>query len=109
MAIRVNLTSNLTGVTRRANELVRLGQYAFANQVHADSNIYAPKLSMDLVNQSTIAIDGKSIIWNVPYARKQYYGYGFKFSTPGTGPKWDSKALAIHGADWLRITKAAMK
>lgn len=109
MAMRIRVKTDLKGVKVKADSMIKLGQYALANQVHADSNVYAPKLSMDLVNQSTIAIDGKSIIWNVPYARKQYYGYGFKFSTPGTGPKWDSKALAIHGADWLRITKAAMK
>lgn len=109
MAMRIRIRRELDGVAVRANQMIERGQYALANQVHADSNIYAPKLSTDLVNQSTIATDGKSIIWNVPYARRQYYGYGFKFSTPGTGPKWDSKALAIHGADWLRITKAAMR
>ena len=109
MAIRVRLNSDLSGVIRRAEDLVRLGQYAFVNQVHADSNIYAPMLSTDLRNQSTVALDGKSIIWNVPYARKQYFNYGAKFTTPGTGPKWDVKAQAIHGVDWIRITKAAMR
>lgn len=109
MAMRVRLKLETDGVKRKAEDMIKQGQYALANQVHADSNIYAPMLSADLRNQSTIAVDGKSIIWNVPYARRQYYNYGAKFTTPGTGPKWDMKAQAIHGDDWLRITKAAMK
>lgn len=109
MAIGINVEVDLKGVPVRVNQMTKLGQYALANQVHADSNNYAPLLSGDLRNQSTIALDGKSIIWNVPYARKQYYNYGARFTTPGTGPKWDSKALAIHGASWARITKAAMR
>lgn len=109
MAIRVKITSDLNGVSRKASQMIKLGQYALANQVHADANLYAPRKSGDLRSQSSIGIDGKSIIWNVPYARRQYYNYGAKFTTPGTGPKWDAKAQAIHGVDWLKITKAAMK
>lgn len=107
--MRIKITKDLNGVKVRTQQMTKLGQYALANQVHADSNIYAPRLSGDLRSQSSIAIDGKSITWNAPYARKQYYNYGAKFTTPGTGPKWDSKALAIHGGNWLAITKAAMK
>lgn len=109
MAVRVSIKKDLKGVKTRLTQMTKLGQYAFVNQVHADSNIYAPKLSSDLRNQSTVALDGKSIIWNVPYAKRQYYNYGAKFTEPGTGPKWDSKALAIHGRSWERIVKKAMK
>ena len=109
MGVRVNVTSNLKGVGIRAKKMTKQGQYALVNQVHADSNLYAPMLSGDLRNQSTIAIDGKKIIWNVPYARRQYYNVGARFTTPGTGPKWDQKALAIHKQSWLRVAKAAMK
>lgn len=109
MAVRVKINAQLGGVTARAQTMTRQGQYAFVNQVNADSNMYAPKLSTDLRNQSSIATDGKSITWNVPYARRQYYNYGAKFSTPGTGPKWDVKAQAIHMKEWERVVKAAMR
>lgn len=109
MAMTIRIKRDLGGVKAKADRMVKLGQYALVNQVHADSNLYAPLLSSDLRNQSTIAIDGKSIIWNVPYARRQYWNYGAKFTTPGTGPKWDRKALAIHGNQWTAIVKAAMK
>lgn len=108
MAVRINIKKDLGGVTTKLSKMTKLGQYALVNQVHADSNVYAPFLSGDLRNQSTIGTDGKSIVWNAPYARKQYYNYGAKFTTPGTGPKWDSKALAIHGRSWEIITKKAM-
>ncbi|MFJ7950338.1 minor capsid protein [Lysinibacillus sp. NPDC096418] len=109
MVARIRVSTEINGVRVRAEELVRRGQVALVNQVHADANIYAPKLSSDLRNQSIIGTDGKSIIWTSPYARKQYYNIGAKFTTPGTGPKWDVKAQAIHGASWVRITKAAMR
>lgn len=107
--MRVKVTTDLKGVPVKLDRMTKLGQYALVNQVHADSNNYVPLLTGDLRNQSTIALDGKSIIWNVPYAKRQYYNYGAKFTTPGTGPKWDSKALAIHGASWERVTKKAMR
>jgi len=109
MSVRVKIKKDLDGVLVRLDRMTKLGQYALVNQVHADSNMYAPMLSGDLRNQSTISLDGKSIIWHVPYARRQYYNYGAKFTTPGTGPKWDSKALALHRDSWIEIVKKAMR
>lgn len=109
MSVRAKVKVDLKGVFTKTARMTALGQYALAHQVHADSNMYAPKLSGDLRSQSYVTADNKHIIWNAPYARRQYYNYGARFTTPGTGPKWDSKALAIHGAKWVKITKAAMK
>ena len=109
MSVRVNVKKDLKGIPKRVSQMTKLGQYALANQVHADSNRYAPFLTGDLRNQSAVSPDGKSIIWNVPYARRQYYNYGAKFTTPGTGPKWDAKAKAIHIRSWERVVKRAMK
>ncbi|MCT6925311.1 MAG: minor capsid protein [Metasolibacillus sp.] len=89
--------------------MTKQGQYAFVNQVYADTNMYVPMLSSDLRNQSSIGTDGKSITWHSIYARRQYHNIGAKFTTPGTGPKWESKALAIHKDDWLRVIRNAMK
>ena len=109
MAVRVNVKKDLKRIPKRVSQMTKLGQYALANQVHADSNRYAPFLTGDLRNQSTVSSDNKSIVWNVPYARRQYYNYGAKFTTPGTGPKWDEKAKSIHLRSWERITEKAMK
>jgi hypothetical protein len=109
MAVRVNVKKDLKGVTKRVSQMTKLGQYALVNQVHADANQYAPFRSGDLRNQSSISTDGKQIIWHVPYAKRQYYNYGAKFTTPGTGPKWDAKAQALHQDSWIRVVKKAMK
>lgn len=106
--MNVNVKVDTSGVVKKAADMVKRGQYALVNQVHADTNLYVPKLSSDLRNHSTISTDGKSIIWNEPYARWQYYNYGAKYSTPGTGPKWDSKALTIHKSSWERVAKNGM-
>lgn len=109
MAVRVRVKKDLKGVNGRVNQMTKLGQYALANQVHADSNLYAPFKSGDLRIQSYVTGDNQQVIWNVPYARRQYYNQFSKYTTPGTGPKWDRKALAIHINQWTKITKKAMK
>lgn len=107
--MRLRVKQELDGIRVKLKSMTKQGQIALVNQVQADSNIYAPKLSSDLRNQSTIATDSKSIIWNARYSRRQYYNIGAKFTTPGTGPKWDQKAKSIHGPSWVKIVKAAMK
>lgn len=109
MSVRVNVRANLGGVRKKTNQMVKLGQYALANQVHADSNLYAPMKSTDLINQSNVSADNKKIVYNAPYARRQYYNQYVNYTTPGTGPKWDQKAKSIHQRDWIRITEEAMR
>lgn len=106
--VQIRVSQNLTGVEARLSQMVERGQHAFINQVYADANLYAPVLSSDLRNQSQITNGGKSITWNTPYARKQYYNVGAIFTEPGTGPKWDEKAKSIHLESWKRVAKAAM-
>ena len=109
MAVRVKITKDLIGVKPRVEQMTKLGQYALVNQVHADMNNYVPKLTGDLRNQSSIASDGKSIIYNVRYAKRQFYIPARRYTTPGTGPRWDKKAKSIHIRSWERVTERAMK
>lgn len=106
---RIRIRSDLAGVEVRVAQLVERGQYALVNQVYADSNLYAPLLSAQLRNESQVSFDNKSITWNVPYARRQYYNQFSNYTTPGTGPKWGDKAKGIHLQDWIRITERAMR
>lgn len=116
MAVRVKVTKDLSGVMPRVERMTKLGQYALINQAHADMNNYVPMLTGDLRNQSTVSNDAKSIVWNVRYARAQFYGRvgkgGYpvrRYTTPGTGPRWDEKAKAIHIRSWERVAERAMK
>lgn len=107
--MQIKVTKDLSRIPRRVNTMTKLGQYALVNQVHADMDNYVPRLRSDLANQSTIALDGKSIIYHVPYARRRFYEPAKRYTTPGTTARWDLKAKAIHGKSWERVTKRAMK
>ena len=116
MSMRVKVDVDVQRIPPKIHKGVSKAQFVLANQVHADMNRYVPFLSGDLRNQSTIAIDGKSIYYNVPYARAQFYGFVGKgrykvrrYSTPGTTARWDLKAKAIHGRSWARVAGRAMK
>ena|SRR5690625_4074469 len=117
MSINVNVDVDVSKIPPKIHGRIPKAQYIMANQVHADMNNYVPALRYDLRNQSTIAIDGSSIYYNVPYAKAQFYGsivrngkriVFSRYTTPGTGPRWDLKAKAIHGASWPRVAGRAM-
>ena len=107
--MKVNVDIDLKGVKPKTERMTRLGQYALVNQVHADMNPYVPALTYDLRNQSNVTLDNKAVIYNVPYAKWQFYIQHSNYTTPGTGPRWDLKAKAIHGSSWERVVKRAMK
>ena len=116
MSVRVKVDVDVKQIPPKIHKGVSKAQFVLANQVHADMNQYVPMLTGDLRNQSTVAVDGKAIYYNVPYARAQFYGYVGKgrypvrrYTTPGTGPRWDEKAKAIHIRSWERVTERAMK
>jgi len=97
MTVRVNIKKNLKGIKPRVSKMTALGQYALAHQAHADMNPYVPAKSYDLRNQSYVTPHNKQVIYNVPYARPQFYNQFSNYTTPGTGRRWDNKAKSIHG------------
>lgn len=108
MSKSVNVDIDISGVSIAIEHMRQRGQYALINQVHADMNNYVPALDHDLRNQSTMANDAKSIIYNVPYARKQFYIRHRNYTTAGTGARWDKVAKTYHRKSWSRVIKAVM-
>jgi|SRR5690625_439830 len=108
MSVKVKVDVDVQRIPPKIHKGVNRSQYILANQVHADMTPYVPWLSGDLANQSTIAVDGKSIYYNVPYARRRFYEPARRYSKPGTTARWDLKAKAIHGASWARVAGRAM-
>lgn len=93
---------NLDGAKRKmSQQSVKQGQYALANQSLADMNQFVPADDFILRNTATIDIDGGGINYNTPYARRMFYMMMYNYTTPGTGPRWDNKASAIHMKDWI--------
>lgn len=76
------------------------GRYALANQAMADMNQYVPRKRGDL--RQKVHASHENIIYESPYAKRQFYLNGRKYSTPGTGPRWDLKAKSIHGKSWKK-------
>jgi|SRR5690625_5231255 len=106
--MQVNVDVDVKNIPPKVNNRTGKAQYVLANQVHADMNPYVPALTYDMRNQSTVAIDGKSIIYHTPYARKRFYVPARRYTTPGTTARWDLKAKSIHGASWARVAGKAM-
>ena len=104
----VNVEVDLQPVADKLINMTAKGQNALVNQVYADMNMYVPMLTGQLRQESHIGDDGKSITWNSIYAAYQYYLEGNNYSTPNTGPYWDKKAAANHGAQWGQVAGEAM-
>ena len=119
---------DLKGVEKKVSpENFAKGKLAIANQMLLDMDPYVPKRKGELRSSGHVRQD--SIIYETPYARLRYYGKkrkGFfsekqrKFffankekllsqkPTPGTGPRWDKKAAALHSKEWADVGLKAM-
>lgn len=114
----VNVKVELDVPKRKLSEgNMRNGDYALANQFLSDATNYVPALDHHLRNSGTIALSGKQVQWNAPHAKAQFYGFVgkgayrvYKYTTPGTGRRWDLRTKSKHmndlkraymkGADW---------
>lgn len=119
---------DLKGVEKKVSpENFAKGKLAIANQMLLDMEPYVPKRKGELRSSGHVRQD--SIIYGTPYARLRYYGKkrkGFfsekqrKFffankekllsqkPKPGTGPRWDKKAAALHSKNWADVGLKAM-
>lgn len=119
----INVTIDLSGATRKTSQASeRKAQLEIANQALLDMEPYVPLLHGPLLHgplrsSGHVAGDGSKIIYNTPYARAQFYGGAYnkyrsfsfsKYTTPGTGKRWDLKASANHGNKWAEVGLRAM-
>ena len=109
MGVTINV--DLSGVARKLSQAnLQRGKYAMANQMLADMNQFVPKKESSLRTTGHVSADGKQVVWYTPYAKAQFYGTNGratfrKYSTPGTGPRWDLKAKSIFVNDWTKAFK----
>lgn len=107
----IKVKVDLSGVTKKLSPAnFKRGQFTLANQVMADSNKFVPRREGDLRNSAHVDSGGQSVVWNSPYAKRQYYGVGIhNYTTPGTGPRWDMKAKGIYLNSWVDAFKKGAK
>lgn len=89
-----------------SSENITRARKAMATQAWQEMNQYVPSSSMGntengttLRGESAISLDGSYVLYNVPYAKAQFYGfitnqYGgpyriHNYTTPGTSRRWD--------------------
>ncbi|WP_221276793.1 minor capsid protein [Latilactobacillus curvatus] len=102
---------DLSGVRRKLSPTnFKRGQFAMANQAMADMNAFVPKREGDLRNSAHIDSGGQFVVWETPYAKRQFYGIGIhNYTTPGTGPRWDLKAKGMYLNSWVDAFKKGAK
>lgn len=79
---------------------INRGRRALANQAMADMNQFVPAQEFILRNSVTLGLDGQTINYNTPYARKMFYVQFVNYTLAGTGPRWDLKAKGMFISDW---------
>lgn len=94
---------DLSGVKAKVSpEAMRRGRYALGNQAMADMNQFVPRRDNHLRQSVHLSSNGEKIIYGTKYAKRQFYLNGKKYTTPGTGPRWDLKAKSLYLDSWKK-------
>lgn len=107
----INVKVNLNGLNGRfSNERLFKARKAATNDAHQFMDKYVPKLSGNLRKFSKVAEDGHTVVYTMPYARAQFYGYIGQseikhYTTPGTSKRWDLR-MAGNSEDMRRVKEA---
>lgn len=115
----ITIKVDLSGANKKTSEASRKkAEYAIANQAMLDMEQFVPYRgpSVGGALRGSAHVSGNKIIYNTVYARAQFYGSAYnkyrsftfsKYTTAGTGKRWDLKATALHGDDWADKGKEA--
>ena len=81
------------------------GRVEVASQILLDNEEYIPLRGGELRASGYIEGQGVAVVYNTVYARAQFYGTNgivtFRnYTTPGTGKRWDEKAIEYHSEEW---------
>lgn len=112
--IRIRLTFR-PGFARDRQAAFERAQFAFSQKVAAVVDPYVPFDTGTLKNSVRTASDfkGGMLVYNTPYARRQYYlhpqGEGLHGDSRLRGSYWGQRALADHKAELVRFAKAAAR
>ena len=112
--IRMKLTFR-PGFLQEKNAAFEQLQYAFSQKVAATVDPYVPFDTGTLKNIVNLASDFKGgiLVYNTPYARRQYYlhpqGEGLHGDANLRGSYWGQRALADHKDELIKFAQEAAK
>ena len=107
----ITLDMDVGEISAKLKKHIDVLQPILDTQVMKDSNYYVPKnegyLESSVITGSKIG--SGQLLWNIPYAKKLYYGVGFNFSksvNPNARAKWFEEAKAKKMKEWEKILNA---
>lgn len=100
------LVMDVPNVIKRFEPRFAKAQQFLDSEVLRTSAPYVPMRDGNLMRSGTngTKLGSGQVIYNAPYARKQYYGLNFHFSKdlhPQACAQWFEKAKAVHLKDWI--------
>lgn len=105
MSIKVEISGVRDKISERA---FNRGRFVLGNQMMADMDPFVPKKQGILRQSVLLSSDSKEIIYQMPYAARQFYVQAYNYSTPGTGSRWDLKASSIFMSEWVKAFEKGM-
>ncbi|MCL2676254.1 MAG: minor capsid protein [Streptococcaceae bacterium] len=99
--VNVRVSIDLSGIDHKlSNENSNYAKHAMANQMLMDMERFVPKKEGDL-RASGHVTRNSDVEYSASYARRQYFApKGWKYTTPGTGPKWLDSAKNAYSDNW---------
>ena len=112
MGIKVDLEKEM--IVSRLKRKNKKAQIALDAAVISVSNYYCPQDTGNLQNSVILGskIGSGKLEWKAEYAKKLYYGEGYKFSkdkNPNASAKWFERAKAQYKKAWETIARGAFK
>ena len=106
--MEIKLEFSTADVTEDKTQRVGKAQIALDVQVLKDSNFYAPMDEGTLMRSGVIASGGGQVVWDMPYAKMQYYEKPNKSQdrNPNARMKWFQAAKAAKVKAWERLVNA---
>lgn len=89
------------GFAKDKNDEFKIAQKKMNSEIIRSTRPYVPYASGTLSKSVTIASNDKFIMWNTPYAKRQYYenkgGKGLR------GSKWFERSKAANLKSWKKV------
>ena len=105
-----NIQLDTNQIVKKVNGRLEQAQIALDQQVLKDSNYFVPKREGYLEKSGILhTVPGSGEVkWEMPYARRLFYGIGYNFSkdpNPNASALWYYAAESRHKQDWIRIAQ----
>lgn len=100
---RIKVKLDKTMIKNKANKGINKAQDWLDNEIIADTDKYTPFMTGQLAKSVRVASRGM-IEYNVPYARRLYYGDGLRFNRthhPLAGAFWFERSKSVHRKKWV--------